>query len=94
MRVAMVHCGPGLAGPMLFWQVPRGVSKPRGSSDANTDSGARWGIFGLEWQRLQVRPQLGKNGDFPENEVGHGALRTRPGWSNSVLASPTGRNEA
>ena len=75
----MMHCGPGLAGPMLFWQVPRGVTKPRGPSDANTARGASLGIFGLECSRLQMRPPMGKNGDFPENEDFHGALRARPG---------------
>ena len=70
----MVHCGPGLACPMRLLQVLRGVTKPRGPSDANKAFGARLGIFGLEWKRLQMRPPLGKNGDFPENEGGHGAL--------------------
>ena len=88
----MLHCGPGLAGPMQFWQVPRGLTKPRGPSDANTALGARFGIFGLEWPRLQIRPPLGKNGDFPENEGGNGALRPRPGSSNAVLEDPTGLN--
>ena len=75
----MVHCGPGLAGPMRFWQVPRGVTKPRGPSDVNTARGLRLGIFGLEWPRLQMRLPLGKNGDFKEKESGHGALRPRSG---------------
>ena len=61
MRVAMVRCGPGLAGLMRFWQVTRGVTKPRGPRDANTARCARFGIFGLEWPRFQMRPPLGKN---------------------------------
>ena len=64
MRVAMAHCGPGLAGPMRFWQVPRGVTTLKWPSDANTARGARLGIFWLEWPRLQMSPQLGTNGDF------------------------------
>ena len=94
MRVAMVLCGPGLACPMRFWQVPRGVTKPRGHCDANTARGARWGIFWLEWQILQMRPPLGENGDFHENKGGRDSLRSRLSWSNVVLAGPTELNEA
>ena len=90
----MVHCGPGLACKMRFWQVPLGGTKPKGPSDANKARGTRMRIFGLEWPRLQMRPPLSKYGDFPDDEGGYGALRPRPGWSNAVLAGPTGRNEA
>ena len=84
----MVHFVSGLAVLMRFWKVPRGVTKSRGLSDAKTARCARWIIFGIELQRMQMRPQIGNNRDFQENEGGNGAFLPRPGWSNAVLAGP------